>query len=74
MVECPLCKSPIDVEEEELDEGDSVACDECGASLFVANLHPLELEEVEEDDEDPDEEYDEEEEEEEDPWRGSRGY
>ncbi len=71
MIECPLCSSMIDVEEEELDEGDALACDECGASLFVANLHPLEIEEVAEEDEDLD---DEEEDDETDPWRSSRGY
>ena len=35
MVSCPKCDAPIDVEEEELDEGDVLSCDECGASLTV---------------------------------------
>jgi alpha-aminoadipate carrier protein LysW len=70
MVSCPNCDAPIDVEEEELDEGDLISCDECGASLKVASLGPLELEseeedEDEEDDFDFDEDEDEEEEEEE---------
>jgi alpha-aminoadipate carrier protein LysW len=57
MVSCPNCDAPIDVEEEELDEGDLVSCDECGASLKVASLGPLELE-PEEGDEDEDEDFD----------------
>jgi alpha-aminoadipate/glutamate carrier protein LysW len=43
MVSCPKCDASIDVEEEELDEGDVLSCDECGASLTVASLNPVEL-------------------------------
>ena len=81
MIECPLCDASLDVEEDEVDEGDALVCEECGANLRVAGLHPLEIEEVEEDleeedeDEDEDEEEDEEfEEEDDDPWRSSRRY
>ena len=79
MVNCPNCDAMIDVDEDDLDEGDSVTCEECGADLSVTGLSPLELEtqededeedeEEEEDlhyDEDADEDEDEEEEEEED--------
>ncbi|MBV9302937.1 MAG: hypothetical protein JOY62_04095 [Acidobacteriaceae bacterium] len=66
MVTCPKCEAVIDVEEEELDEGDVLSCDECGASLTVASLNPVELElEDEEDDDDEDFDYDEDEDEEE---------
>lgn len=75
MVSCPKCDGAIDVEEEELDEGDVLSCDECGASLTVASLHPVELEpeaedEASEDDFDYDEDEDEEDEdkEEEEDW------
>ncbi len=76
MVNCPMCDSAIDVEEDELDEGDVLSCDECGASLTVASLNPLELEaedeedfdDEEEDDFDEDDEEDEEEEEDEENW------
>jgi alpha-aminoadipate carrier protein LysW len=74
MVSCPKCDGAIDVEEEELDEGDVLSCDECGASLTVASLNPVELEPEDEekakdddfdyDDEEDDEDEDEEEEEE----------
>ena len=66
MVSCPNCDAPIDVEEEELDEGDVLSCDECGASLRVASLGPLELESDEDDDEDDDDfDFDDDEDEEE---------
>jgi lysine biosynthesis protein LysW len=80
MVECPLCDASLDVEEDELDEGDNIVCEECGANLRVASLNPLEIEEIEEDfeeeeeDEDEDEDEFEEEEEDDDPWRSSRRY
>jgi alpha-aminoadipate carrier protein LysW len=66
MVTCPKCDSSIDVEEDELDEGDVLSCDECGASLTVASVNPVELEsEEEEDDDDEDYDYDEDEDEDE---------
>jgi len=66
MVSCPMCDANIDVEEDELDEGDSVTCDECGATLNVLGLSPLELEADDEDadDEDDDDFLDEDEEDE----------
>jgi hypothetical protein len=68
-VKCPMCDSAIDVEEEDLDEGDVLSCDECGATLSVVGVDPLELESAEEEDEDEEDfDYDEEEEEEED-WK-----
>lgn len=67
MVSCPKCDSSIDVEEEELDEGDILSCDECGASLTVASVNPVELELEEDDDEDEDDfDYDDDEDEDED--------
>jgi len=59
MVNCPLCKAVIDVDEEELDEGDSLMCEECGATLNVSGVSPLELTASDDDDdEDDDEDYD----------------
>ena len=74
MVTCPMCDAVLDVEEEELDEGDELTCEECGETLTVSGTDPLELrgsveaeaeEEEEEDFEDFDEDDEEEEEEEE---------
>jgi len=72
MVECPVCDGNIDVDEEDVDEGDTISCDECGAALKVIGTHPLELESAEEleEEEDEDEDFLEEEEEESDEeWR-----
>src|SRR6204780_5355303 len=54
MVNCPLCDAVIDVDEEELDEGDSLICEECGANLAVSGVSPLELSSEKEEDEDDD--------------------
>jgi alpha-aminoadipate carrier protein LysW len=69
MVNCPSCDAVIDVDQDELDEGETLTCDECGTDLTVVGLDPLELEPTDEeeegDDEDEDFDYDEDEEEEE---------
>ena len=77
MVNCPLCDAAVDVDEEELDEGDSLICEECGATLNVGGTAPLELvagddddvdddDDEDEEDEDFDEDYEDDEDEEED--------
>jgi alpha-aminoadipate/glutamate carrier protein LysW len=68
MVKCPVCDGAIDVDEEDVDEGDTISCDECGADLRVTGTDPLEVESAEEleDEEEEDEGVLEEEEEEED--------
>jgi alpha-aminoadipate carrier protein LysW len=77
MVNCPNCDAIIDLDEDELDEGDTLTCEECGADLSVTGLDPLELETTEDEEEeeeeddldyDEDEDEDEEEEEEEEDW------
>jgi alpha-aminoadipate carrier protein LysW len=69
MVSCPVCDGHIDVDEEEVDEGDSLSCDECGADLKVIGTDPLEIESAEELVEEEDEEFVEEDEEAEDDWK-----
>ncbi|MCC7496943.1 MAG: hypothetical protein IT160_05160 [Bryobacterales bacterium] len=75
MVNCPKCDTAIDVEEEDLDEGDQVTCEECGATLRVVGLDPVEVEADEDEDEDDeddfdfDEDEDDEDEEEDDDWK-----
>ncbi|MCU1307340.1 MAG: hypothetical protein JWN45_2035 [Acidobacteriaceae bacterium] len=65
MVLCPECDSDLDLDEDELEEGDVVSCSECGTDFEVITADPLELrpvsDEDEEDDEDEDEDKDEEE-------------
>ncbi len=62
MVVCPECESDLDLEEEEIDEGEIVSCPECGTDLEVISTNPLDLRPVSEEDE---EEYEEEKEEDE---------
>ncbi len=64
-IACPVCDAEIDLDEDELDEGETVTCDECGADLRVSNLDPLELESLDEDDEEEEDEDDEDEDEDE---------
>jgi alpha-aminoadipate carrier protein LysW len=66
MVLCPECENEIDVEEDELDEGEVVSCDECGMEFEVVGVDPLELALVADEEEEEDEEDAEEKEEEED--------
>ena len=72
MVECPVCDGKIDVDEEEVDEGETISCDECGAALKVIGTAPLELESAEAPDEDEEDEegfVEEEEEEADEDWK-----
>lgn len=72
MVNCPVCDTVIDIDADEVEEGDELTCEECGATLGVVTVTPLELEAVEEEeeeDEDFDLDEDEEEEEEEEEWK-----
>jgi alpha-aminoadipate carrier protein LysW len=69
MVTCPKCDAPLDVEEEDLDEGDVLSCDECGASLTVTSVNPVELQSEEEAVVDDDFDYDEGKDTDEEDWR-----
>jgi len=42
-VVCPECDSPIDVDVDEVEEGETVQCDECGMDLEIVSVDPLEL-------------------------------
>jgi alpha-aminoadipate/glutamate carrier protein LysW len=64
MPTCPECESNLDVEMDEVDEGDVIVCDECGSEYEVVAVDPLELSRVGDDLDDDDEALDEEEEEE----------
>ena len=64
MPNCPECENELDVEVDELEEGDVIACDECGSEYEVVGVDPLELSRVDEEYEDEEEDYFDEEEEE----------
>ena len=56
MAHCPECESLVDVDVDEVEEGEIVTCPECGVELEVVNTNPVELdlaedEELEEDEE-----------------------
>src|SRR5436853_4965311 len=48
MVYCPECESDLDIEEDEVDEGEVVSCPECGTDFEVITTNPLELKRVSE--------------------------
>jgi alpha-aminoadipate carrier protein LysW len=54
MAICPECDTDLDLDEEELDEGEIVSCPECGTDFEVITINPLELNPVSELDEDED--------------------
>jgi len=63
MVMCPECESDLDIEEEEVDEGEVVSCPECGTDFEVVAIEPLELSKVDDEIDDDEEVADEKEEE-----------
>lgn len=58
MVNCPVCDAVMDVEEEDLDEGDEFTCEECGAEVAVVGTDPIELEPASDGDDDEEDEDD----------------
>lgn len=55
MVLCPECESNLDIEEDEVDEGEIVSCPECGTDFEVSTINPLVLTRMEEEEADEDE-------------------
>lgn len=64
MPNCPECENNLDIEMDEVEEGDVVACEECGTEYEVVGVEPLELARVENDLEEEDDLFNNEEEEE----------
>ena len=48
MPSCPECDTALNIEIDEVEEGDVIACEECGAEYEVVGVEPLELARVEE--------------------------
>jgi len=42
-VVCPECDNPLDIDPDDVEEGEIVPCDECGVDLEVVSSDPLEL-------------------------------
>ena len=61
MVHCPECAVEIDLDEDEVEEGEILNCPECEAELEVVQTHPVHLNVISEDDDEDEEEEGEEE-------------
>jgi len=42
-VVCPECDNPISIDADEVEEGETVQCDECGTDLEIVSVDPIEL-------------------------------
>ena len=51
MANCPECEALLDVDDDEVEEGDVISCAECGTELEVVTIHPIEVERVEDEEE-----------------------
>ena len=49
MPNCAECENELDIEMDEVEEGDVVICDECGTEYEIVGVEPLELTRVDED-------------------------
>lgn len=47
-VVCPECDNPLDIDVDDVEEGEVIQCDECGTDLEVVSSDPLELAPVDE--------------------------
>ena len=65
MAHCPECEAVVEIDLDEVEEGQLVSCPECGMDLEVVSTNPVELDladaddlDLEDDDEDLDEDED----------------
>ena len=58
MTRCPECDTEIDLDEDEVEEGEILSCPECDAELEVTQTHPVHLIVISEDEGDEEEEED----------------
>ncbi|MDR3792420.1 MAG: hypothetical protein P4L03_03475 [Terracidiphilus sp.] len=65
MPSCPECENELNIDVDEVEEGDIVTCEECGTEYEVVGVEPLEIARIDEDDYEEDDDVFEEEEEEE---------
>jgi alpha-aminoadipate/glutamate carrier protein LysW len=52
---CPECDTEIDLDEDEVEEGEIVSCPECDKELEVTQTHPVHLIAISDDEDDDDE-------------------
>jgi alpha-aminoadipate carrier protein LysW len=63
---CPECDTEIDLDEDEVEEGEIVTCPECESELEVTQIHPVHFVVLSDDDDEEEEDEEEEEDDEED--------
>jgi alpha-aminoadipate carrier protein LysW len=56
VVKCPECDAEMDLDEDEVEEGEILSCPECDVELEVTQIHPVHVIPLTEDDDDDDEE------------------
>jgi lysine biosynthesis protein LysW len=56
VVRCPECAAAIDVDEDEVEEGEILSCPECEVELEVVQTHPVQLNVISDEEEDEEEE------------------
>jgi alpha-aminoadipate/glutamate carrier protein LysW len=62
VTKCPDCDAELDLDEDEVEEGEILSCPECDIELEVTQIHPVHLIKISEDeDEDEEDEEDDEE-------------
>lgn len=63
MVKCPECDAEMDLDEDEVEEGEILSCPECDVELEVTQVHPVHVIPLteDEDEEEEDSEKDDEE-------------
>jgi len=66
VAKCPECGAVIDIEEDEVEQGEIISCPDCAVELEIVNTHPLEFDVLEDEEEDEEEEEEESEGEDED--------
>jgi alpha-aminoadipate carrier protein LysW len=59
LVRCPKCGVEVDVDEDEVEEGEILTCIECAAELEVVQIHPVNVNIISDDDDDEETEEDE---------------
>lgn len=42
-VVCPECDNPLTIDVDEVDEGETLTCDECGTDLEIVSVDPLQI-------------------------------
>ena len=42
-VVCPECDNPLTIDADEVEEGETMQCDECGADLEITSVDPIEI-------------------------------